>query len=62
MVECKSRRASSSCQVFLDKVMEQDLVMILRYNRIIRIPKELDSQIISRRVKMEQAMAYNQVE
>lgn len=54
------RKVSSSCQEFQVRVMEQDMIQLC--SRIIRTLKELDSQTISRRAKMELVMVCSQVE
>ena len=54
-------RVNSNSQEFQDKVMLQVTTQLCNNHKIIKILKVQDSQIISRKDKMEQATVFNQV-
>jgi hypothetical protein len=53
-------KVNNNYQEFQDKVMEQATILLYNNHKIIKILKVQDSQIISRKVKTEQAMEFNQ--
>jgi hypothetical protein len=53
-------KVNNNSQEFQDKVMEQAMILLYNNHKIIKILKVQDSQIISRKVKTEQAMEFNQ--
>jgi hypothetical protein len=53
-------KVNNNYQEFQDKVMEQAMILLYNNHKIIKILKVQDSQIISRKVKTEQAMEFNQ--
>ena len=55
------RRVNSNYQAFQDKVTQQATTQLCNNHKIIKILKVQDSQIISRKDKMEQATVFNQV-
>ena len=55
------RRVNSNYQAFQDKVMQLATIQLCNNHKIIKILKVQDSQIISRKDKMEQATVFNQV-
>jgi len=55
------RRVNSSSQEFQDKVTQLATTQLCNNHKIIKILKVQDSQIISRKDKMEQATVFNQV-